>query len=48
MCAVLMIIAEVVREPLSPVVLVEHDHMVEAFAADGNAISTIAAMLEPG
>jgi hypothetical protein len=34
--AVLMIIAKVVREPLSQVVLVEHDHLVEAFAADGS------------
>jgi len=33
--AVLMIIAKVVREPLLQVVLVEHDNMVEAFAADG-------------
>jgi hypothetical protein len=31
-----MIIAKVVREPLSQVVLVEHDHMLEAFAADGS------------
>jgi len=32
--AVLMIIAEVIPEPLSQVVLVEHDHVVETFAAD--------------
>src|ERR1039457_3216572 len=30
-----MIIAEVVREPPSQVVLVEHDHMVQTFAANG-------------
>lgn len=34
--AMVMIIAKVVREPLSQVVLVEHDHMLEAFAADGS------------
>jgi len=30
-----MIIAEVVREPPPQVVLVEHDHVVQTFAADG-------------
>src|ERR1039457_7257071 len=33
--AMVMIIAEVVREPPSQVVLVEHDHMVQTFAANG-------------
>jgi len=32
---VLMIIAEVIREPLTQMVLVEHDHVVQAFPADG-------------
>jgi hypothetical protein len=31
-----MIIAKVVLKPLSQVVLVEYDHVVEAFAADGS------------
>ena len=33
--AMVMIIAEVVREPPAQVVLVEHDHVVQTFAADG-------------
>ena len=32
---VLMIIAEVVRKPLAQVVLVQYDHVVQTFAADG-------------
>src|ERR1022692_1234115 len=33
--AVLMMIDKVVREPPSQVLLVEHDHVVQTFAADG-------------
>ena len=32
---VLMMIAEVIREPLTQVVLVEHDHVVQTFPAEG-------------
>ena len=32
---VLMIISEVIREPLTQVVLVEHDYVIQTFPADG-------------